>query len=300
VRSLLAGRCALVMAQRDTDLALDVTEGLVQLGARVLLTCERPDECSHRVAFVNRRAAERRAAASAQALTAAGGGGRRRRRRRLEPELVEAGCVTAQLDLCDSSAIWDFADAFSAGGWPLHVIVSCSDERCAAGGGRAAEERCAAANHLGVQTLPAAPARRAPARRGPFAAPYTSVTAPPPPALRPVPAHVAPLRLARRDDAPRREARRPHRRPPRPKTAPPRRRRRRQGPLRRQRRRGARLARASLAPCSSSEGEDGCCRRCGRGSPSRWRRAPSHTRSAAWCCSGQAHPHQSRKCLGSV
>lgn len=136
VRSLLAGRCALVMAQRDTDLALDVTEGLVQLGARVLLTCERPDECSHRVAFVNRRAAERRAAASAQALTAAGGGGRRRRRRRLEPELVEAGCVTAQLDLCDSSAIWDFADAFSAGGWPLHVVVSCSDERCAAGGGR--------------------------------------------------------------------------------------------------------------------------------------------------------------------
>ena len=202
VRSLLAGRCALVMAQRDTDLALDVTEGLVQLGARVLLTCERPDECSRRVGFVNRRAAERRAAASAQALTAAGGGGRRRRRKRLEPELVEAGCVTAQLDLCDSSAIWDFADAFSAGGWPLHVVVSCSDERCAAGGGRAAEERCAAANHLGVQTLPAAPARPAPARRGPFAPPDVYVTAPPPPALRPVPAHVAPLRLARRDDAP--------------------------------------------------------------------------------------------------
>lgn len=127
VLALLAGRSALLVAGTEPELAIGLAEGLVGVGADVLLACARPDSCARRVAALNARA-ERRG--------------------------VVAGCEVRRLDLCDPLAVWEFAERVEAEHRPLHVFVNCADDvfpffsRAPCGW-----ERSLGTNHLGPLLL---------------------------------------------------------------------------------------------------------------------------------------------------
>lgn len=152
IQTLLAGRSAIILASRDPSLAIEVADGLVDVGARVLVACAEPRLCEKRVAAVNARAVSRRRAAAAAAVVA--GKARGRQKRDEAPALVEAGCEVRQLDLCDPSGVWDFADGVEAEGRPLHLLINCADglyltmARAPCGW-----ERCLGSIHLGPLLL---------------------------------------------------------------------------------------------------------------------------------------------------
>jgi hypothetical protein len=155
IRMLLAGRSAIILASHDPSLALEIADGLVDVGARVLIACAEPRLCEKRVTAVNAHAGARgrTAASSTQALEAAKKG-RGRRRRAAAPAMVEAGCELRQLDLCDPAGVWHFAEGIEKEGRPLHVLINCADgvfpplARAACGW-----ERCLGSIHLGPLLL---------------------------------------------------------------------------------------------------------------------------------------------------
>ena len=102
VRTLLLGRRALVVAGADTSMALAVAEGLADVGASVVLACERPEKALTACDRINQQCAE------------AGD---------------EGGSIEARpLDLSSAAGVWRFADSFLAEQAPLHVLVNCADD----------------------------------------------------------------------------------------------------------------------------------------------------------------------------
>ena len=128
IRTLLAGRTAVVVAAEATEIGMAVTEGLVDVGANVTFACRSPTRCAAQCARVNARARARNATGS---------------------------CVLAPVDVSDEAAVWQFAEARASAQLPLHVIVNCADDvnalysRAPRAGSRGEWERTLGANHLG-------------------------------------------------------------------------------------------------------------------------------------------------------
>ncbi|KAL1529105.1 hypothetical protein AB1Y20_000065 [Prymnesium parvum] len=109
VRSLLRGRHALVLAGEDDAHALHVAASLAEVGAAVIVGCERPQRAARECSRISRACREEAARE--------GGGG------------APAGYAEArQLDLSCAAEVWRFAEALLAEERPLHVVVSCADD----------------------------------------------------------------------------------------------------------------------------------------------------------------------------
>ena len=124
VRSMMKNRHALVIAGDDELTAVAVAEGLVDVGASVVLGCKRPERALR--AVKKRRIAMPTSERGKAAEVAASAGGD------AEPEEEEerwcAGCEVRALDLTSRSAVYAFAETMIDEDRPLHVIVNCADD----------------------------------------------------------------------------------------------------------------------------------------------------------------------------
>ena len=159
VRSLLRHRHALVLAGEDLTTALEVAEGLADVGASVVVACANPDRAQRRVERINAKAraidAERAAAAAAVASMDAAGDDVDAITSAAAEGTWRAGCEVRPLDLSSQVGVCAFADERLSEGRPLHVLINCADDRHAlyrapsGPDGSRGWELTAGRNHLG-------------------------------------------------------------------------------------------------------------------------------------------------------
>ena len=142
VHSLLRHRHALVIAGDDVTTALGVAEGLVEVGASVVLGCLKPERkqvrrAAERIDAIGAGAADALAAlqSDAQGGDATDAGGAAAAANDAAAAAGDgvalpwrAGCEVRQLDLSTASGVCGFAESYLAEGRPLHVIVNCADD----------------------------------------------------------------------------------------------------------------------------------------------------------------------------
>lgn len=115
VCSLLSHRNALVIAGEDEGHAIMVASSLADVGANVLLACQRP----HRV----QPTCDRITRNCRKSITVSGND------ENSAPEGESTGCAEARyLDLTSPEGVWRFADSWLSEDRPLHVIVNCADD----------------------------------------------------------------------------------------------------------------------------------------------------------------------------
>ena len=131
VRAMMKHRHALVIAGDDELTALAIAEGLVDVGASVILGCGKPERAQ--------KAAERRGIA----------------RKEEAGSDWSPGCEVRALELGSPAGVYAFAETMLDDDRPLHVIVNCADDvspfyqresSVVSGGGW---ETTAGRNHLG-------------------------------------------------------------------------------------------------------------------------------------------------------
>ena len=99
VQNLMRNRTALVVAGKQTLLATQVAQGLVEVGADVILAAN----CYHKCPAFCKRI----------------NGQIHRGKNR---------CVFWHLDLCDPASVWNLADGLEVQDVPIHVLVNCADD----------------------------------------------------------------------------------------------------------------------------------------------------------------------------
>ena len=126
VRVMLKNRHALVIAGEDVVTALEVAEGLVEVGASVVLGCRHPElarEAAEQMVWSAARSDQEptagNSAASVVEQTADDDAG---------AACWKPGCEVRELDLTSPMDVYGFADAMLAEDRPLHVIVNCADD----------------------------------------------------------------------------------------------------------------------------------------------------------------------------
>jgi NAD(P)-dependent dehydrogenase (short-subunit alcohol dehydrogenase family) len=133
VRSMLKHRHAVVIAGDDVLTALYVAEGLVEVGASVVLGCNQPERvrkaADERMMLLEPPSAASGSADDAtEAQMAAAGEDAAADGADACEGMWQAGCEVRALDLASPAAIHRFADDLLAEERPLHVIVNCADD----------------------------------------------------------------------------------------------------------------------------------------------------------------------------
>lgn len=158
VKAMMKYRNAVVIAGEDELVALAVAEGLVGVGANVVIGCKRPDRV--------RRAAKRRGMLLDNSVSndddnggsgesSSGSSGSSSASDDDDASIAPAGwrqgCEVRTLDLASRAGVYAFAEELSDENRPLHVIVNCADdvEPFFVQHAEDGWEATAAANHLG-------------------------------------------------------------------------------------------------------------------------------------------------------
>ena len=115
---MLKRRHALVLAGDDTQIALDVAEGLVDVGASVVLACKRPELLEKAAERITQLAHSQQP--SIEGADGSGAAGD------VAPWLP--GCTVRPLDLSSRISVCEFAETMLREDAPLHVIVNCADD----------------------------------------------------------------------------------------------------------------------------------------------------------------------------
>ena len=122
ITSLLEHRHALVVAGKEIQTAVRVSEGLAEVGASVVLACENPERARRAI----KRSFARRAP---RASRKNGDDGNGASEESADPvKTWTPGCEIRAIELASPQSVCQFAAEMLAEERPLHVIVNCADD----------------------------------------------------------------------------------------------------------------------------------------------------------------------------